>query len=280
MERSSFADRLLASVESLPTMSPVAIQVLNMVSDPQTSPAKLSETIGRDAGLTSQILQLSNSAYFGLSRQVTQLQQAVLILGFNEIRNMVVVAATFDILKHNVEEDILKDLWEHYLAVAICARFLAQRYYKEASEMAYVAGLLHDVGKVPFAYRFPTEYRQMMDHAGHQPARLNVMEQDYFDTDHQELGARLLEKWNLPETIVNVAGRHHDVDDEIAQEQPLVPLILLSDALAYAVRFRGAGAELLDVEFRRFLGEVPWREWVGELNEIIASELEVLANHG
>jgi HD-like signal output (HDOD) protein len=171
MGTSLFAKQLVASIGELPAIDPVVEKVLTLVSDPSTSPKALAEVIQGDVALSTRILQLSNSAIFGLTRQVSSIDHAVFILGYNEIRNLALLSSTFDLVKRGGMTDILISLWNHLLTTAICARSLSRKFLKSVTSLAYVSGLLHDIGKIPFALKFPTEYSELFEQYGNLPEK-------------------------------------------------------------------------------------------------------------
>ncbi len=277
-ENQSFAQKIVESIDSLPAMDPVISKVLSLVSDPNTSPRALAGIIKNDAALTARILKLSNSAIFGLSRQVTSIEQAVLVLGFNEIRNLVLVSATFDLMTLGDAKDLFHNLWNHFISVSVIARFLCKKFTPDLIDVAYVAGLLHDIGKVPFAMRFPDEYSEFFEKNSMFPNQIHKIELAEFECDHQEMGRLLLEKWNIPETISSVCGNHHDMDEAVDDDLRINKLIELADYFSYVVMFNKVPEEKVDSMFLNIIGEkVNWKEWIPELQASLKEEFLTLA---
>jgi len=275
MSASFFAKQLVSSIGELPAIDPVVEKVLTLVSDPGTSPKMLAEVIQGDVALSTRILQLSNSAIFGLTRQVSSIDHAVFILGYNEIRNLALLSSTFDLIKRGGSTDILLSLWNHLLTTAICARSLSRKFLRSVTSLAYVSGLLHDIGKIPFAYQFPQEYTELFEKHGQLPGKMLLAENDFFECNHQELGKLLLDKWNLPEEISHIAECHHKVStNENEEEEDINGFVEIADAFAYLVTYNSVTPEYIDILFKRHLGHtVEWQSTYEEIKEIVEDEL-------
>ena len=235
-DRLEYAKKLVQSTAELPSIDPVVARVLQIVSDPDTSPKELSNEISKDIGLTSKVLKLSNSALFGQPRQIGRLEQAVVVLGFNEIRNLVLITSTFQLMQIGKDRELFESLWNHFVCTAIASKYLANKYAKEAVELAYIRGLLHDIGKVVLALRFPSVYRNMLDDDKNYPRNVIREERERFDCDHQVTGEVLLDKWNYPSLLVQVAGHHHKTENIDPDKISFLRLIELADTLAYIVQ--------------------------------------------
>jgi putative nucleotidyltransferase with HDIG domain len=274
----SLAEKIVESIDSLPAMDPVITRVLSLVSDPNTSPRALAGVIRNDVSLTARILKLSNSAIFGLSRQVTSIEQAVLVLGFNEIRNLVIVSVTFDLMTLGDSKELFEKLWNHFISVSVIARFLCKKFTPDLIDVAYVAGLLHDIGKVPFAMRFPEEYTEIFKKVSEFPNQIHKLELEEFGCDHQEMGSLLLERWNIPDTIVSVTGKHHDMEEAVDDDLRINKLIELADFFSYVVMFNKVPEQEIDKMFINILGDgILWKEWITELQASLKEEFLTLA---
>ncbi|MDP8208401.1 MAG: HDOD domain-containing protein [Candidatus Electryonea clarkiae] len=231
----SYARKLVESTEQLPSPDPIVIRVSQLVSDPDTAPKYLAAEIYKDAGLTSRILKLSNSALFGLSRQIVTIEQAVVVLGFNEIRNLVMLTSTLRLMNLGRDEELFKLLWDHFLLTAIAARSIARRVSGDLPgirEYSYLGGLLHDIGKVILALRFTKAYRKLVDRDDILIGNIVEEETTLFGCNHLETGECLLEHWNFPPILVNIAGYHHNIEDKDTRGVNFLKIIWLADALS------------------------------------------------
>ncbi len=239
----SIARRLIATTTDLPVLDPVVTRVLQLVSDLETDPSDLAREITRDPSLSARVLKLSNSAMMGLPRKVDTLERAILTLGFQEIRNLVLLTATYDFVSRGTDQRLFVPLWEHFITVAISARFIAELWVPETRDHAHLAGLMHDLGKVVFAIRFPDQYVEILLNRDNGPGESLEHEMRLFGCNHQQLGRIMLEEWNFPEVFVEVAGDHHGTTDGNGSSVVLSEVIELSDLLAYVIRGRSISPE-------------------------------------
>lgn len=204
-------ESIVGSIGDLPSMPHVANLVMQKVGDPDTTPKKLNEIISRDQGLTTKVLKTANSAFYGRSRSVTKLTDAISTVGFNAIKSLVVAAAVRDLF--NSFGLIEKLLWDHSLGVAFASRLLAKEFEFPRIEEAFLAGLLHDVGKVIFNIKTPEKMTIVVENVYNNPggASFCELEREVFGFDHAELGRVIARKWNFSEEIELVIGKHHQV---------------------------------------------------------------------
>ncbi|RLB36930.1 MAG: hypothetical protein DRH20_08735, partial [Deltaproteobacteria bacterium] len=163
MEREAFIRRL-EQVEDLPTLPSVAMEVNRLLEDEDVSIRKLTDTIEKDQSIVSKILKLVNSAFFGLRSRVDNISHAVTLLGFNTVRNAVLsvsVIKTFGGVKPG-DGFSMADFWRHAVAVGITARFLGQQTRLASPDNGFIAGLLHDMGKVVLSAFFPEIFREVL----------------------------------------------------------------------------------------------------------------------
>jgi len=226
---------LLEGVTALPVLPHVFTLVLERLEDKRTSAKDLEKLIRRDQSLCSRVLAAANSAYYGFSRQVTTVQRATLVLGFDELRRICLGAGLGDFFSALglKDDNEAAGLWLHSLAVAEAARLMADSLTGGQQEDAFTAGLLHDLGKVVLAARLPRAYatvRELMRRRG-----LSwVAAEELLGLDHQDLGLYLAEHWGLPPMLGEVMARHHQPLRELSY-WPLVAVVHLADSLAHRV---------------------------------------------
>jgi putative nucleotidyltransferase with HDIG domain len=194
---------------SLPAMPHVAARILQMVNSPNVRVEELQEAMISDQAITSKILMIANSAYFGLRRTIDTLSDAIFVLGFEAVKKIAVAVSTKEI--YNFHGIIEQKLWEHAIGASIAAGLIAsrQRAYEISAEECIVAGLLHDIGKAVMNQSQPERYAIVVEtvYGEHQP--FYRAELDLFGFTHQEVGALLFKKWKLPEELALVVGNHH-----------------------------------------------------------------------
>lgn len=195
-------------IEELPTLPSVLQQILATMAQPDASALDLSRHIAADQSLSAIVLKMVNSAYYGFYRQIKSVTQAIVILGFSEIRNLVLTATAFRSMPGMHAEDFRAQFWRHALAAAIAAERAALSA-GAAREEAFVCGLLHDIGKVVLDSLYPEEYEQTRALAISRQTFIRETERGIFGIDHAEAGALLGDHWNLPGTIAEAIRCHH-----------------------------------------------------------------------
>lgn len=203
---------MLAAVDRMPAFPESVRHVLRLTSDVNCSQKELVEVIKTDPVFTLKILRLVNSAYFGISREITSINHASVYLGLNTLKNVAVgLAAVGAIPSRNVAGLDMGAFWLHSLAVAVCTRMLGERLGVSRDESGdyFAAGLLHDIGKVVFALYLPDEFSRALDKAVDPGTSLQQSEAGVFGVDHAEIGDLLGEKWALPPELRDAVARHH-----------------------------------------------------------------------
>lgn len=226
---------LINKINSFPTLPTVAIQVVQTTSNPKSSAKDLMDIINPDISLTAKILKIANSPFYGLSREIDSLQHAVTILGFKEIRNLVLSTVVFDSFK-NIDENAkfdIKKFWKHSFVCGLAANILAADM-KKASNEFFVAGLIHDIGKLVIYIALPNEFFKLVDITG--PMKFKFMtfqaEKDVLGITHDEVGMGLLKRWNFPENLRTAVGFHHH-PQETEEKSLLTFVVHTADILAH-----------------------------------------------
>lgn len=194
------------------TPLPTLVQsVLEISSNPKSSAAQLAEVIKKDMTLTARILKIVNSAYFGFHRQIGNVNHAIVILGFEEIRNISLAACFME--SFSWKDDSLfnwHEFWVHSLGVAFTARALSKLTKKMNTEDAFVVSLLHDFEKVILEQHFSKDFYMVFKKANKEQVALHVACRELLDIDHAELGGIVAEHWQLPANLINAIEFHHD----------------------------------------------------------------------
>ena len=156
--------KIIMTTRDLPAMPQVAAKVLELSSDPDTSAQRLQQVIADDQAMTARILKIANSAMYSCSRRVKTLTEAIVMLGFNSIRSLVVTSAARNLYNTNSSRTGLKErlLWEHSIGAAFACRILAAEYAPNLTEEAFLAGLLHDIGKLVLNQKAPREFDEIV----------------------------------------------------------------------------------------------------------------------
>lgn len=235
---SDSADRTLRrvfgrSVSDLPTLPHVVTQVLEKTRDQNTNLGEITNLIATDQALVTMYLKLVNSAFYGFSRRITTLQQAITLLGFRSVRNVIVNAGVVGMFrKRSFNNRHRLQLWEHSVSCAVATRELAAATGYQAKEEGFTAGLLHDIGKVvidQYAARNSIAIQRKIE-AGADPRE---SEREILGADHTEIGYLIAERWNLPRSLCAVIRWHHEPDEaENAGDEKLVRLVAAANVLS------------------------------------------------
>ena len=234
----SDAEEKYRSLQQLPQFPAVATKVLRALSDDHAQMQEIERLVRADAALSSEVLRIVNSPLYGLSSPVSSVKQALMLLGFDEVKRFVLAASMKSFLRPAFRLDLLRRIWRHSLACAIVCEDLSAACstagYRD--DRAYTIGLLHDIGRLGLFVAHPEEYAALLG-AADRSVPLLEQERRLFGIDHCEAGSWIARNWGLPEELQLVAGGHH---------QPLSPTnwslenlvrvgVLLTDSLGFDV---------------------------------------------
>ncbi len=204
--------RVPSPERSLPTLPAVVARLIALFATPDYRIEDAVRVLEHDPPISSRVLRLANSAYYGLPRRVDRLHRAVTLLGSATVQALCLASAVFE-LWGNAPPQPVRDLWTHAYLTGEGARFLARRTPHPAGRVhpdaLFLAGLFHDLGKIGFLDADPEGYLRVLSEAHHGPD-LRTGERALFGWDHAEAGAALLEHWNLPGPIVALVRHHHE----------------------------------------------------------------------
>ncbi len=224
---------LVGKIDSFPTLPIIVTQVIDITKDQDSSAQDLVKVISRDQAITTTILRMANSAFFGMVKKISSLQHAVSILGFKAIRNVVLARSVFRSFKTvgpGVQFDIRK-FWEHSFICGLAARILAAEFKGDKNDF-FIAGLIHDIGKLVIYMALPMKFSQIIGMQGSLKLRTFANEREVLGITHDDLGKSLLEKWLFPENLITAVGFHHRPEE--CKEHILFALIVFAaDLLAH-----------------------------------------------
>ncbi len=223
----------IVETEFLPPAFELVPRLLLLLDDPEVNSESLADVIRVDPGLTADVLRVCNSATFAGGQRAETIQTAVFRLGLREMYGIVtkVVASPVLMKPPQVGELETLDLWNHSLAAAAAAQIIA-RDKGEDPEVAFTAGLLHDLGKVVLGQASPAEYAEVLHKSREVNQILWQLEQARFKMDHAAVGGRLLKHWNFPDNIVAAVAFHHAPKSARAHAR-LAGIVYLANILAY-----------------------------------------------
>lgn len=226
-------EEIIAQVDEFPTLPTIYSKLLDMLSDPHTTATSLAAFISNDPSATTKILKTVNSPIYGLQGKIDTMSQAISHIGFNEVKNLVLALSVIDLFSKldSIENFSLVDFWKHSIAVGVISKLLGKRLEMKKIEPFYLAGILHDIGKIFFLRAFSDEYTQVVRTAIFEEKCLSEIENRRFGINHLEAGYLVARKWQLPETILKCIQFHNDgrVDGELDEQ---VACIHLADTIA------------------------------------------------
>lgn len=230
--------QLVSRIENVPTLPTVVARILAATQDPDTSAEDVNRIILSDQALTAKVLKLVNSAFYGFPRRVGTVTEAIVILGFGTIRNLAITASVFKVFgKQGSGRFDHSAFWRHCLGVGVVSRVLAPKMGIANREDVFVAGLLHDLGKVILDQHCHEEFLEVQSRVESNSCTIYEAECEVFGVSHAEVGMWLAERWNMPDFLSMAIGLHHR-PGEAPEHLPVASLVHVADVLT---RFKGIG---------------------------------------
>lgn len=230
-------DEIIKRVHDLPSLPAVVAELLATVEQDDVDLHALAHKITLDQSLTAKTLRLANSSFYGMPSQVTTIQQAIAVLGFHSIRTLVTACSVTTAFGPGpgIHFDF-EPFWRHAVGTAVCARVLA-RHARLSPETAFTAGLLHDLGTLVLATRYPAEYDAVEAYRRQHDCLPGPAQQAIFGYDHGRVGSALAAHWKFPRQIQEAVAGHHQ--PEAGDTVSLALLIQVADVLAHALDLAG-----------------------------------------
>jgi len=224
---------LISQIQSLPSIPAVYGELTTVLRSSDASPQAVGRIMARDMGMTAKVLQLVNSAFFGIRREIANPVDAVVYLGMETVRALVFTASAFSRFQLSSRCHFsIDELQQHSLAVGTLARQIARSMglIPAVVDHAFVGGLLHDIGKLVLASNYPEQYHEILQRVGEGSVRISDAECDTFGTSHAEIGAYLLWLWGLPDPVAEILALHHHPSSD-AEVPPAVVAVHFANAL-------------------------------------------------
>lgn len=203
--------QVLRNIRNLPTLPDVVMEILRLCDDQSATTREISQLIEKDPVLTTKVLKLVNSSYFGLSKEIFSINQALVLIGYNNLKSLIMSASMLQVFHQDSQVGSFsrKALWKHSIGVGIGARFLAKRYRMGDAEQAFVAGLIHDVGKVIIDWFFHPQFEDIIEMVDRDQCWIRDAENHVMQVTHEEVGSYLASRWNLPDMLKEAIAFHH-----------------------------------------------------------------------
>lgn len=200
---------LVSRLPSIPSLPGIYVELVDELGKPECSTRRIAEIIRKDIGMTVKILQIVNSAFFGLSRPVSDSRTAVEFLGLDTISSLTLGVGVISQFEKRVPGAIFGELWSHSMSVGVAASNISSMEKSSSSSDAFTAGLLHDVGRIILAVNLPSEFKAACDLSADEKIPMIDAETQVFGATHAEVGAYLLGLWGLPAEVVRAVAFHH-----------------------------------------------------------------------
>jgi len=226
-------------VADFPNISCQAAKALEILNESPVDFDKLEKTLKLDVNLATRILKIANSPFYGLSRKILSLKDAFVVLGVYTVRNLVTTAAVADIIIPNDSSPInIDELWQHCIVVSCAAKIIAREIKYSDAEACCMAGLLHEVGRMALNCHKSEQYSRVIEIAASDNISLLQAEKQELGFTHNELGALLINKWNLPSFLEECLQNYHSPS---SSSDPICLIVHLANYLAYQYKIGSTG---------------------------------------
>ncbi|MDR1885446.1 MAG: HDOD domain-containing protein [Synergistaceae bacterium] len=239
--------RVLKRVKDIPSLPQFVVETLNKLDDPKSSATDVGDRLSKDEGLVVRVLRLANSAYYGLSRRITGVSEAISFLGFKTVKSIVLAASVYKFMDTSFTGYSLDrgELWKHSQSVAATSRFLAVKLGIGDPEEAYIGGLMHDIGKIVLNDYVRFGYSIILRLVEEDKVPFCDAERQVLGFDHAQVGGLVMEQWNLPEAYSYITTYHHtpwDLPVDMKQFQSVTDVVHVSNVLCLMLGV-GIGAD-------------------------------------
>ena len=232
-------------IKDLPTLPTVVSEIVQMAGSMTATAAEVGDMISRDPSLTTKVLKLVNSAFYGFPKRISTINHAIVILGFSKVKNIALSASVFDISKgHGPKNFSIPKLWEHSLGTAIASRVVARTTNQPQPEECFVAGLIHDMGKIIYAEHLTPIFEKVLEHRDKNNCLLLKSEEEVVGVSHSTVGEWITETWKLPPQL-STAVKYHHSPNAARQNGEYVASVHVGDIISRALLIGSGGDDLI-----------------------------------
>ena len=238
-------EQMVQDVSTIHSLPMFYSQLSEAIDHPRSSIGDIAKIISEDQGLTARILKLSNSPLFGYFSKIDTITQAVTIIGVLQVRDLALALSVMDVFK-GIPEDLvnMERFWKHSIATGLAAKLLATSQREANLERFFVAGILHDIGRLVMYVRVPEICLELLQECRAAGTLLHRAERARFSFDHADVGSALLRRWKIPPRVAEPVGSHHDCrkGDQYPREGSILHL---ADIIAHALQIGDSGEILV-----------------------------------
>lgn len=281
-EKRKKTELVLGNVYNIPAMAGPVSEILKMLDKPTTNNQTLSALISKDQAIATKVLSIANSPLYGLRRRVSTIDFAIMVIGFIEMKNIVMALSLMESFKIKTDKNLdQKDFWLHSLLTGSAAKRIAKDLNYHSEGTAFVAGLLHDLA-IPIIHKyFHTSFIDIITDVKNNGKTFNEAELNCLGYNHQEIGDMLCAKWNLPSVLCDSIRHHHNPQDAKI-DKTLVAIVHLADYLTQRLQigqFYWDDNYIFDAEILKILdigSEEELEKMTQGYKELFAEELHSL----
>ncbi|MCG8616216.1 MAG: response regulator [Desulfobacterales bacterium] len=249
---------VISGIDTMPILPSLYNRIMDELNSAEASTAGIGEIIARDVGMTAKVLQLVNSSFFGMPRHVASPSEAVVLLGIDVVKTLILSIEVFSEYRKSTLSIIpVSKVYEHCVRTGVIAKKIArmEKKSKEAQDNAMIAGILHDLGRLLLAENFPEDYQEVMDHIRLNQCLVHEGELEVLGVTHGEIGGYLLSLWGLPDDIVEGVAYHHAPSACIADGFALCGVIHAADLMERHERLQPGAWETLTGLDNRYMAK-------------------------
>ncbi len=231
----------IGNVVNLPTLPGVVTRLMRAIRDPDIGTSEIARLIGQDISLSAKVLRLANSAFYGIPRTITNVANAVVVLGLQSVNTLVLSCTVFDMFSKPEDADCgyHVSFWRHCLQTALLSRILAEQTHSRIHpDDAFCVGLLHDLGKIAMDQYLHSDFEAVVKNAQKEGISFHEAEIRTIDYTHTNVGEWLTGEWELPEALLRPIRHHHCPDDDIIEKESTT-LVHVADRLSYQSEYTG-----------------------------------------
>ena len=235
-------EKINGNIKKLPTLPTIFSAISDAMADPRVTNEDVAKIISGDQASTFKILQVANSAFYGFRNRIDTISQAIMVLGFNEVRNIVLALSVINLFskeKENLNFNPV-NFWAHSIGVGIITRMIGKESGLTNLENYFVSGILHDIGKLFFYVFAPAEYTQVLRIVEEKDCTMSQAETEVFGFDHALLGAQIAERWHLTPNVI-FAIKYHQLGPVAEKYEKLIGAVHVANVFARLMELGNPG---------------------------------------